>query len=194
MVPSKRASRAYRTRSLPSGTTPVRSKPASRAYRTRSLPSEPTPVRSKPASRAYRTRSLPSEPTPVRSKRASRAYRTRSRPSGSIPVRSKRASRALPDAISSLGVHSGPLETRSASRAARAAAFACGPSRSRPAFSIDPPRDPMLVADDRRDAPAHKRIRPATPTTASRAPAWGARGEPAAPLERDQSPGLKMIG
>jgi hypothetical protein len=55
---------------------------------------------------------------------------------------------SVPDPISSFGVHSGPLETRFASRAACAALVAVGPAALETCLSIDPPRDPMPVADD----------------------------------------------
>jgi hypothetical protein len=104
-------------------------------------------VRSLRAPRAYLTGSLLSGTTPVGSKPASRAYPDRISSLGnhSGPLETRFPS--VPDAISSLGVHSGPLETRFASRAACAALVAAGPASLETCVSIEPPRDPMPVAD-----------------------------------------------
>jgi hypothetical protein len=56
--------------------------------------------------------------------------------------------RSVPDPVSSLAVHSGPVETRFASGATCAALLAAGPASLETGVSIDPPRDPMPVADD----------------------------------------------
>jgi|CZKU01.1.fsa_nt_gi hypothetical protein len=49
---------------------------------------------------------------------------------------------------SSLGIHPGPLETRSVSRAARAALVAGGPASLETCVSIDPPHAPKAAGFD----------------------------------------------
>ena len=130
----------YRSRSLRSRSSPVRSKRASRADRTRSLPSGSTPVRSKRASRTYRMRSLRSRSSrSARNALSTKAYRTRSLRSRSSPLRSKRALRRLTDA---------DLFAREPLRSARnVIRFASGPRRPHRAL-------PRVARDQRFDRSA----------------------------------------